>query len=177
MKQFLLALLVSVSSPGFAGEAADFLSQPGKLIAQPDFKTMPAAPWSIAKGKWDAADGVITPAPVKEENHVPVLWHSISPASAVIECEFKFDAAGSFIIGCDSNKHIGRVSISPKSARVTDDSTEVKGKSPATLLMEQKFDLKKDRRVLSPRRLRKSHGAESHNRGKTEFLMLESHAR
>ena len=144
MKRILLALAISASSISFAGEAADFLNQPDKLIEAPDFKSMPAAPWQIAKGKWEAKDGVITPTAIEAEKHVPVLWHNISPASAVIECEFKFDTATSFIIGCDSNRHIGRVSISPGAARITDDSTEVKGKSKATQLAEQKLDLKKD---------------------------------
>ncbi len=68
--------------------------------------------------------------------------HHLPP---VIECEFQLDSAASFIIGCDGKKHIGRVSITPKAARITDDSTENKAtKTPATLLKEEKLDLKKD---------------------------------
>jgi len=146
MKRILMiAAAVLAVSTLRAVEAGDFFAHPGRLIAQPDFKSMPGAPWSIAKGKWEAADGVITPTPVKEENHVPVLWHNVAPAAAVIECEFKLDGAGYFIIGCDGKRHIGRVSISPASARITDDSTEVKGRSSATLLTQEKLDLKKDR--------------------------------
>src|SRR4051812_10843514 len=71
MKRILLALVLTASSmaAGSAGEASDFFSRPGKLIEQPDFKAMPGAPWQMAKGKWDAADGVVTPTPIKEENH------------------------------------------------------------------------------------------------------------
>ena len=88
---------------------------------------------------------MLTPTPIAEEKHVPVLQDVISPESAVVECEFQLDSAADFIIGCDGAKHIGRVSIMPKSARITDDSTENKAtKTPATLLKEEKLDLKKD---------------------------------
>jgi hypothetical protein len=145
MKSPALLTLLALAVTAYAGDAEQFLNHPGKPIDQPEFKAMPGTPWQIAKGKWDAKDGVLTPTPIEEEKHVPVLWDNISPASAVIECEFQFDTAGSFIIGCDGKKHIGRVSIMPKSARITDDSTENKAtKTAATLLKEEKLDLKKD---------------------------------
>jgi hypothetical protein len=141
----LLVFIALATCTCYAGEAGDFLNHPGKLIDQPDFKKMPEKPWQIAKGKWEAKDGVLTPTPIESEKHVPVLWDVISPKSAVIECEFQLDAAPVFIIGCDGTKHIGRVSIAPKSARITDDSTEnKKEKKAATLLKEEKLDLKKD---------------------------------
>lgn len=128
----------------YAGDAAEFLNHPGKVIVQPDLKELPGEPWQIAKGTWVAADGVLTPTRIEAEKHVPVLWDKISPASAVIECEFQFGTGSDLIIGCDAKKHIGRVSITPKMAKVTDDSTEVKGKVPATVLQQEKIDLKKD---------------------------------
>lgn len=145
MKTPTFAVFMALAASCYAGEAEKFLDHPGKLIEAPDLKKMPEKPWQIAKGKWEAADGVLTPTAIVEEKHVPVLWDVISPASAVIECEFQLDSASSFIIGCDGAKHIGRVTILPKSAKITDDSTEnKKEKTAATLLKEEKLDLKKD---------------------------------
>lgn len=142
---FLVFIATALATTAFAGDAEQFLNHPGKLIEQPDFKAMPGTPWQIAKGKWEAKDGVITPTKIEEEKHIPVLWHNISPSSAVIECEFQLDTSNEIIIGCDGKKHIGRVSINAKAVRITDDSTENKAtKTPATLLKEEKLDLKKD---------------------------------
>jgi len=142
---FLVFIATALAATAYAGDAEQFLNHPGKLIEQPDFKAMPDKPWQTAKGKWEAKDGVLTPTPIESEKHVPVLWHLISPASAVIECEFQLDNANAFIIGCDGQRHIGRVTIVPKAARITDDSTENKAtKTAATLLKEEKLDLKKD---------------------------------
>jgi hypothetical protein len=144
MKTFLIplaALLAASSMP--AGEAGEFLSHPGKPVAQPDFKTMPSAPWTVAKGRWEAADGVLVGAEKKEEHHAAVLWHVVPLASAVVECEIQFDGAGTFIIGCDGQKHIGRLVITPKFAKLSEDATEVKGVHPGATLAEVKHDLKR----------------------------------
>ena len=145
MKTSAFLVFIALATTCHAGEAEDFLNHPGKLIEQATFKDGISGTWKIAKGKWDAADGVLTPTPIEEEKHVPVLWDLIIPVSAVVECEFQLDSAPNFIIGCDGAKHIGRVSITPKAARITDDSTEnKKEKTAATMLSEEKLDLKKD---------------------------------
>src|SRR4029079_5542011 len=48
-----------------------------------------------------------------------------------------------FIIGCDGKKHIGRLVITPKAAKLSEDSTEVKGVHPGANLAELKHDLKR----------------------------------
>ena len=45
-------------------------------------------------------------------------------------------------MGCDGTKHIGRLVITPKSAKLCEDSTEVKGKTPSHVLSEVTADLK-----------------------------------
>ena len=72
-----------------------------------------------------------------------MLWHQVPLQSAVIECEFRFDGARGFLIGCDSGKgHVGRLVITPKSAKICEDSTEVKNVHPGQTLGETKLDLK-----------------------------------
>ncbi|HEY2572830.1 MAG TPA: hypothetical protein VGH65_02135, partial [Verrucomicrobiaceae bacterium] len=95
----LLSVTFACGTAAIAGEADSFLSRRGKRIAEPDFKSMPAAPWVVAKGTWTAADGVLTAVEKKEEKHSAVLWHQVGPESAVIECEFQFDGSNNFIIG------------------------------------------------------------------------------
>ena len=144
MRLFLTSLFVSMlATVGLAGEAEQFLTHSGKVIAQPDFNSLPGVPWAIAKGKWEVANGVLVAAEKKEEKHSAVLWHNVSPATAVIECEFEFDGAGSFLIGCDGKKHIGRLVVTPKLAKLSEDSTEVKGVHPGATLAEVKQDLKR----------------------------------
>jgi len=142
---FVFALLGSFTLPLAAEDAKPLLNQPGKVIAEPSFKEPVAAPWSIGKGTWTAADGVITAADVPEEKHIPVLHLATGPTPLIWECEFKFNAGKSFLVGCDGQSHhCGRVVIGPKSFKVCEDSTEVKGKTPSHTLSEIAVDLKPD---------------------------------
>ncbi|MDZ4288901.1 MAG: hypothetical protein U0984_13125 [Prosthecobacter sp.] len=120
-----------------AASAADL-----PVVAQPDLKAPLPAEWSVQKGTWEVKDGEMSIAEIPADKHAAVLWHKVPLQSGVVECEFKFDGARVFILGCDGDRHIGRVVITPKSMQIRDDSTEVKGKSPSTLLAEAKFDLK-----------------------------------
>ncbi len=113
-----------------------------RLVAQPDLKSPLPAEWSVRHGRWDINDGVMTVAELPENKHAAVLWHLVPLQSGAVDCEFMFDGAKVFLLGCDGDRHVGRVVITPQSMRITDDSTEVKGKSPSTLLAEAKLDLK-----------------------------------
>lgn len=59
-----------------------------------------------------------------EQKHAAVLHHLVGLESAVIECEFRFDEAGAFLIGCDSDKHVGRVVIKPTGMDIAEDSVK-----------------------------------------------------
>ena len=137
-----LALALLLTTPAFAQEAKPTLVQPGKLIAAPDLKGPLPEEWAVQKGTWDIKDGEVTVSDIPEQHHGPVLWHKVSLASAIVECEFKFDGAGGFILGSDSNKHIGRLSINKKGMKLQEDSSEVKGVRPGGTVAEAPLDLK-----------------------------------
>ncbi len=141
MKLASLFLLAALSA--FAADAP-LLVQPGKVISAPDFKQPLGPEWSVAKGKWEPADGVLKATDLPEEHHAAVLHLKTGPTSLVFECEFRFDSAKIFYIGCDAAKHVGRLIITPKGAKLAEDSSEVKGKSPSHTLAEAKVDLKSD---------------------------------
>jgi hypothetical protein len=143
MKSLPAIALLLLVTPTLAEEAKPLLVQPGKVVAQPDLKEPLGAEWSVRKGTWDLKDGEFVVAEVPAEKHSAVLWHQVALQSAVIDCEFLFDGASGFLIGCDSaNKHVGRLVITRKSAKISEDSTEVKGVHPGQTLGETKLDLK-----------------------------------
>ncbi len=142
MKYLALALLLTTATAAFAQEAKPSLVQKGKLIAEPDLKAPLPEDWAVQKGIWEVKDGEIVVSDIPEQKHGPVLWHKVSLASAVVECEFKFEGAGGFILGSDSNRHIGRLSINKKSMKLQEDSSEVKGVRPGGTTAEAALDLK-----------------------------------
>ncbi|MEI9893486.1 MAG: hypothetical protein WDN28_06200 [Chthoniobacter sp.] len=146
MKSFLpLALVLSVLVlPLRAEDARPLLNNPGKVISAPDFKQPLGPEWSVAKGKWEPADGILSVTDIPDQKHIPVLHLTTGPTPLIWECEFKFNNGKSFLVGCDAQKHVGRVIIGPKSFKIAEDSTEVKGKVPSHTLNETAVDLKPD---------------------------------
>ncbi|MEQ1751353.1 MAG: hypothetical protein ABL974_18160 [Prosthecobacter sp.] len=94
------------------------------VIAAPSFAEPLAAPFVTAKGTWIPADGVLSVVDIPAEKHIPVLHHKVGLANAVIELEFRWDGAGSFLVGCDSDKHVGRVVINAKGLSIAEDSVK-----------------------------------------------------
>ncbi len=94
------------------------------VLAAPTFKEPLDASWSVAKGKWTPHDGLLDVLDVAEETHIPVLHHKVGLASATIDVEFMIDGAGSFLVGCDSDKHVGRVVVNPGNLSIAEDSVK-----------------------------------------------------
>lgn len=137
-----LSLVGVLSARG--DDSAPILMRPGKVISQPDFKQPLGPEWSVGKGKWTPADGVLTSTDLPEEKHIPVLHLATGPVDVVVDCEFRFNGGKSFLVGFDGAKHVGRVVISEKNVKLCEDSTEVKGKTPSHTLAEATIDLKQD---------------------------------
>ena len=133
MKRFL-TLCLSFTLQSFA--------QDSKPIAAPDLKTPLPSEWSVRHGSWEIKDGVMAVAELPENKHAAVLWHQVPLQTGAVDCEFMWDGAKSFILGCDGDKHIGRIVITPNALRLMDDSAAVKGKVPSTLLATATLDLK-----------------------------------
>jgi hypothetical protein len=94
------------------------------LISAPSFAESLGASFVTAKGQWIPADGALSVVDIPKEKHIPVLHHKVGLASAVIELEFRWDGTGSFLVGCDSDKHIGRVVINAKGLSIAEDSVK-----------------------------------------------------
>ena len=142
MKRFLFLLCPLFLCLLRADDGAPMLAHAGKVITQPDFRAPLGPEWSVAKGKWTPADGVLTAVEIPGEKHVAVLHLKTGPVSVVVDCEFRFNGGRIFFVGSDGAKHVGRLVITEKSAKLAEDSTEVKGKSPSHVLAESKVELK-----------------------------------
>ena len=55
---------------------------------------------------------------------MPVRQHCVGLKTAVIELEFRQDSPAIFYVGCDAEKHVGRVVISPGSVHIAEDSVK-----------------------------------------------------
>lgn len=94
------------------------------VLATPDFKGPLEAPFSVAKGKWTPQDGVLSVLDLPEQKHIPVLHHKVGLVSATIEVEFLIEGPGSFLVGCDSDKHVGRVVVAGGGLSIAEDSVK-----------------------------------------------------
>lgn len=92
------------------------------LLAAPSFKEPLDTSFSVAKGKWTPKDGVLSVLDLPEEKHIPVLHHKVGLKDAVIEVEFFLDGPGSFLVGCDGSKHVGRVVVNAAGLSIAEDS-------------------------------------------------------
>ena len=60
--------------------------QPDRVISAPDFKQPLGREWSVAKGKWEPANGVLTAMEIPDEHHAAVLHLATGPVPLVVEC-------------------------------------------------------------------------------------------
>ncbi|MEI7651831.1 MAG: hypothetical protein WCJ96_07475 [Verrucomicrobiota bacterium] len=122
MRSLLPLLLASLV---FGADLKPLLNdKPLPAVAAPTLKEPLSAEWSQAKGKWTPDNGVLHMVEIPEDKHVPVLHHKVGLSAAVIELDFKQDAAGAFYVGCDSDKHVGRVVILGGSVVIQEDSAK-----------------------------------------------------
>jgi hypothetical protein len=141
----LFAVALSTSAV-FAGDLLQLKS--GKVITAPDLKSPLGPEWTVAKGKWEPADGVLKSTEIPAEKHSAVLWLKTGPTPIVFECEFRFGSAKVFYIGCDAASHVGRLVLVPKKAQLAHDSPEnpvgANGKRTSATITEKAIDLKPD---------------------------------
>jgi len=120
MRPLLPLLLTSLS---FAAELKPLLNEQAlPSQAKPTFKEPLGADWQTAKGKWVPEDGVLHMIDLPEQKHVPVLWHKVGLTAAVIELDFRQNAPGGFLVGCDGAKHVARVVVTPTALSIAEDS-------------------------------------------------------
>jgi len=119
----VLLLALNLAAPAYADKPL-LLAESPALVAEPDFKSPLDESFRISKGEWTPLDGEITVVNLPEEKHIPVLHHQVGLESAVIELEFQFTGPGSILVGCDSDKHIGRVVINAAGMSIAEDSVK-----------------------------------------------------
>lgn len=126
LRSFLAAsLFLTISSAALAQETKPLLHDHVlPVLATPDFKTPLDSSFSIGKGQWTPQDGVLNVLDLPEQKHIPVLHHKVGLASATIEVEFLIEGPGSFLVGCDSNKHVGRVVVVGGGLSIAEDSVK-----------------------------------------------------
>lgn len=117
----LLPLLLAALA--FAADVKPLLNdQPLPSLAAPSFKEPLDADWQTARGKWVPDDGILRMIDIPEQKHVPVLWHKVGLSTAVIELDFRQNAPGGFLVGCDGAKHVARVVVTPTALSIAEDS-------------------------------------------------------
>jgi len=122
MKHLLVIITLLATQITWADDSKPLLIKPTTTIAAPDFKQPLGADWKIAQGTWQPQQGILTAAEVPAEKHSAVLWHLVKLQSACITCEFRLDGAKAFLIGCDGQRHVGRVVITPTGMSIAEDS-------------------------------------------------------
>jgi hypothetical protein len=120
MRSLLPLLLASLA---FGADVKPLLNeQPLPSLAAPSFKEALNTDWQTARGKWVPEDGVLHMIDIPEQKHVPVLWHKVGLTAAVIELDFRQNAPGGFLVGCDGAKHVARVVVTASALSIAEDS-------------------------------------------------------
>lgn len=121
--RLLTPLLLSLLLVGCASGPLLVENDPPVIVA-PDLRSAFGEPWKIPHGEWKPDNGVLRMTEIPARKHVPVLQHWVGLKTAVIELEFRQDVPTAFYIGCDADKHVGRVVITPKEVHIAEDSVK-----------------------------------------------------
>lgn len=123
MPRLLTSLLLCLLLVGCASGPLLVENDPPVIVA-PDLRSAFGDPWKIPHGEWKPDNGVLRMTEIPARKHVPVLQHWVGLKTAVIELEFRQDVPTTFYIGCDADKHVGRVVITPKEVHIAEDSVK-----------------------------------------------------
>ncbi len=121
----LTTTLLAIASLAFAQADKPLLHDRDlPLLAAPTLAEPLDSSFSIAKGRWTPKDGMLEVLDLPEQKHIPVLHHTAGLAEAVIDVEFLLDGPGTFLVGCDSAKHVGRVVVTTTALSIAEDSVK-----------------------------------------------------
>jgi hypothetical protein len=123
MPRLLTPLLLCFLLVGCASGPLLVENDPPVVVAH-DLRSAFGEPWKIPHGEWKPDNGVLRMTEIPARKHVPVLQHWVGLHTAVIELEFRQDVPTTFYIGCDGEKHVGRVVITPKEVHIAEDSVK-----------------------------------------------------
>jgi Domain of Unknown Function (DUF1080) len=142
-RYILIAALALVTSAGLLHAEKNtalkpILAKPGKLKVEENF-TGPAlaTPWSIAKGDWQAKDGVLTGKEKASDNHPGVLILEKPNKDSIIQFSFKLDGVKAFDLSFNTPKgHLFRVVIGKEGINLSKDKDKKDKASKSAMLAE-----------------------------------------
>ncbi len=138
----LLSLCVALAAFGVRAEDKPLIAIPGKVIYESNLSDGAGAPWKAAKGKWEAADGVLRGSELEADKHGAVLRLPNKLQDFVIEYEFKFSGARTTSLSINAVKdHMARINITPKSVTVQRDDNDHEGPDKAVVFARFPTDL------------------------------------
>jgi hypothetical protein len=110
------------------------LAIPGKLVLDAKLDAAPAAPWKIAKGKFEVVDGALKGAELAADHHGAVMRAAKEMGDCIIQLEVKFDGARTTSLSVNAKKdHMARISITPKSVAIQKDDNDHEGPDKAVV--------------------------------------------
>jgi hypothetical protein len=118
-------IVTALAAPAkLATATAPVLNIPDGVPFAPDFTKPLGAEWKVVKGAWTAENGELRGDEVPADKHSAVLWHPGKVESLIIQCEFRLGGAGTFYVGFDGQRHVGRLVVRANSIGLYDDSPE-----------------------------------------------------
>ena len=145
-----LCAVLTLGSLGFTAQAADSPAEPktllaerGKLLVSDDLSAAPAAPWRVAKGKWELVDGAWHGEELPADNHPGVVRRPLNFKDAIIQYSFKLEGGKQATLSINTEKeHLCRVLIRPDAFIVQKDDMDHEGPDKAVVFQTIKTPIK-----------------------------------
>jgi hypothetical protein len=123
----IAAALASAADPVATPAPQTVMVAPGKVLLEDPLGAAPGKDWKIGKGKWEAADGAVRAAELKDDMHGAVARRDLAVKDAAFALSFKLDGAKTVSLSLNGAKgHVGRVRVTPKGLSVHKDDQDGK---------------------------------------------------
>lgn len=135
MSRVLFVALFAPLTVGLSGAAdpttpaapATVMLTPGKVILDEPLTGAFGKEWKVGKGKWEASDGAVRGAELKDDMHGAVARRQLEMKDVVIAYSFKLDGAKVTTLSLNGAKgHISRVRVTPTGVTVQKDDQDGK---------------------------------------------------
>lgn len=142
-RTLLLSSLLFAATFAARAEDKPLLAVPGELSYENTFAKGAEAPWKVAKGTWEAADGVLRGSEKAEDHHPGVTRMPLTVQNFIIQYEVKLDGAKMTTLSVNGKKnHMARILIGPDFVQVQRDDTDHEGPDKAVVFARMAADVK-----------------------------------
>ncbi len=141
---FCFAVMLSMASSAepAKSEAESLMCKRGKLILSEDFDKPLGKVWSMAKGRWEVANGSIQGAELKSDMHGAVIRTNLPLKNAVIQYSFMLEGAKATSLSInDAKGHNSRVIITKEGFTARKDDHDHAGPDKAAVLQSVKVPI------------------------------------